>query len=269
MINDRAVVILSGGQDSTTALAWAKQNFSSVHAVTFDYGQRHSLEIQAAERVADFFNVSHEIIELGLVLKGRSPLTDPNQKLEQYVDYEEMDKVIGDRVELTFVPMRNALFLTIAANRAICLDTRHIVGGMCQMDQTNYPDCRPVFIAAQENMIDKALGLSPDHRFFIHVPLMHMTKTQSIYLATILPGAYPALQWTHTAYDNAYPPTGKDHATVLRAHGFEEARLPDPLVMRAVQEGLMELPGAPNYGPESLKRYNSFMGSEKVSEDTE
>ncbi len=259
MIADLAVVILSGGQDSTTALAWAKQNFHALHAITFDYNQRHQLEIQAAETVAKFFDVTHDVIELGPVLDGKSPLTNPTQDLEQYADYEAMDRVIGDRVELTFVPMRNALFLTIAANRASCLETRHVVGGMCQMDQTNYPDCRPVFIAAQENMIDMALGLHPDHRFFIHTPLMHMTKAESIHLATQLPGAYPALQWTHTAYDNSYPPTGKDHATILRAHGFEEAGLPDPLVMIAVRDGLMTPPQTTNYSIEAREKYDLLM----------
>lgn len=269
MIADKAVIILSGGQDSTIALAWAKRNFRAVHAVTFDYNQRHRRELEAAIKVAAFFEVSHEVVELGPILEGWSPLTNPKEELEQYHDYEEMDKVIGDRIEVTFVPMRNALFLTIAANRAVWLDTYHIVGGMCQMDQTNYPDCRPQFISTINQMIDVALGLKDGQRFYIHVPLMYMTKAQSISLATRLPKAYQALALTHTAYDNAYPPTGNDHATVLRAHGFEEAALPDPLIMRAVKEDLMDMPATLNYGIDPLQRYNELMDSEQVSEDTE
>lgn len=260
----KAVVLLSGGQDSTTACAWARQKFKEVHAVTFDYRQRHSRELSAASEVSRILDVdSHEIIEVGPILDGRSPLTDPDAELEQYADFEEMDQVIGDRIEVTFVPMRNALFLTLAANRAICKDIYDIVGGMCQMDRTNYPDCRPAFMRAQENMMDRALGLDAvlGPRMRIHTPLMSMSKAASILLATQIPGAYAALAYTHTAYDNAFPPTGKDHATVLRAHGFEEAGLPDPLIMRAVKRRLMPLPDTTNYNVEAVAKYDHLCGT--------
>lgn len=247
----RAMVVLSGGQDSTTCLFWTKQNFDEVHAVTFDYNQRHRREIDAARKVAELADVaSHEVVELGPILKGRSPLTNPDETLETYENYEQMDKVIGDRVELTFVPMRNALFLTLAANRAIVKDCLHLVTGVCQQDNANYPDCRAEFVDAQEQAINKALGFQRD--FQIHTPLMNLSKAQSIRLAMTLPGAYDALAWSHTAYDGAYPPTGKDHASTLRAQGFLEAGVPDPLVVRAWSEGLMALPLTANY--ENLQR---------------
>lgn len=254
-----ALLVLSGGQDSTTAGFWAKQHFDEIHAVTFDYGQRHSLEIDAAGEVAELMGVtSHEIINLGSILKGKSPLTDPDEPLEQYADFAAMDQVIGNRIELTWVPMRNALFLTIAANRACCLGIDDIVAGMCQLDQTNYPDCRPGFVTSQAMTICCALGLNIA-TFHIHTPLMNVNKHESIRMAMHMKGAYPALAWTHTAYDNAYPPTGKDHATVLRAYGFEQAGVPDPLIMRAVREGLLTLPEASNYTPSAVAEYEHVM----------
>jgi 7-cyano-7-deazaguanine synthase len=245
MIMKKALVILSGGQDSTTCLFWAKQKFGEVHALTFDYNQRHRLEIEAAKRVAEMAEVaSHEIIVLGPILQGRSPLTNPAEQLETYTDFKTMDKVIGDRVELTFVPMRNALFLTVAANRAVVHDIPNIVTGVCQQDNANYPDCRASFVTSQEDTINEALGVP---LVAILTPLMHLSKAESIKLALRIPGAYEALAWSHTAYDGLYPPTGKDHASLLRAQGFAEAGVPDPLVLRAWKEGLMDLPETDNY----------------------
>lgn len=244
----KALVVLSGGQDSTTCLVWAQKYFQEVHAITFNYGQRHAREIEAAQAVGDFAKVaSHELVHLGNdILAGTSPLTDKNAELEKYSDYQSMDKIIGDRVEKTFVPMRNALFLTIAANRAAVKGISSIVTGVCQADNANYPDCRQSFISAQEEAINQALGTVAGQRFSILTPLMHMSKAESIKLMDSL-GGYALLAFTHTAYDGQYPPNGKDHASVLRAHGFEEAGLPDPLVVRAVVDGLMFYPPTPNY----------------------
>ena len=244
----KCVVVLSGGQDSTTALYWARTRFDEVHAITFDYGQRHRREIEAAQKIAAMAKVtSWELIKLGDgILKGKSPLTDPHAPLEQYESHEQMEKVIGNRIELTFVPMRNALFLTIAANRAVVIGASHLVTGVCQMDNANYPDCRRGFIRMMESMIEESLGLN-GFDFVIDTPLMDLTKAQSIVMAKDLEGCMEALAYSHTAYDGAYPPTGKDHATVLRAQGFLEANEPDPLIVRAHKEGLMPLPETPNY----------------------
>lgn len=246
---DSCMVVLSGGQDSTTCLFWAKNRFKHVHAVTFDYNQKHRIEIDAALRVAEIVGVdSHEIVSVGPILSGRSPLTNPSEQLETYSSYDQMEKVIGERVELTFVPMRNALFLTLAANKAICKDVYNLVTGVCQADNANYPDCRRSFIEAQEEAITKALGLDKDLSWFqIWTPLMDMSKKESIELAMGMEGAYVALAFTHTAYDGKYPPTGLDHASTLRAQGFRDAGVPDPLVVRAHIEGLMDLPITPNY----------------------
>jgi 7-cyano-7-deazaguanine synthase len=245
----KALVVLSGGQDSTTCLFWAKQQFGEVHAITFDYNQRHRIEIDAARKVAEMAGVaSHEVIEVPNCLISASPLTS-DAALEKYESPEQMEAVIGERRELTFVPMRNALFLTIAANRAEALGVPNLVTGVCQMDNANYDDCREVFIRATESYINTALG--HDHRgtqpITIWAPLLFMTKAETVRLSRTLPGCWEALAYSHTSYDGKYPPTDMNHANVLRAQGFAEAGLPDPLVLRANREGLMDLPDTMNY----------------------
>ena len=241
----KAMVVLSGGQDSTTCLYWAKANFDEVHAITFNYGQKHSIELDAAVKVAQMANVqTHQFVNIPKLLRGRSPLVNPNEQLEQYTDYQSMDKIIGNRVELTFVPMRNAFFLTVAANYALERDIYDLVTGVCQQDNANYPDCRASFIELQQATINEALGIEA---FRIHTPLMDLSKAQSIDLAKTFDGCMDALAYSHTAYDGKYPPTGKDHASVLRAQGFLEADTPDPLIVRAWRDGLMDLPDTNNY----------------------
>ena len=258
----KALVVLSGGQDSTTCLFWAKQTYDEVHAITFDYGQRHIIEIEAAVKVAKMANVaSHEIVQVPSCLISKSPLTDKSQVLETYENAEQMDSTIGERRELTFVPMRNALFLTIAANRDEALGIPNIVTGVCQMDNANYDDCRMVFIQATERYINTALG--HDHRgtqpISIVTPLIYLDKAASVQWAFDIAGCWEALAYSHTSYDGKYPPTGMNHSNVLRADGFEKAGLPDPLVLRAVVEGLMEKPTTANYSDEALERSRSYV----------
>lgn len=240
----KALVILSGGQDSTTCLFWAKQVFDEVHAITFDYGQRHAIELDAATKVAEMAGVaSHKIAAIPGILESTSPLTS-DAALEQYADAAAMAEIIGNRVELTFVPMRNMLFFTIAMNRAVALGAYHLVTGICQEDNANYPDCTEKYREAFERVANLSLGVD---KFFIHAPLMHRTKAETVLLAKNTPGCWEALAYSHTSYDGKYPPTDKNHSNVLRAYGFEVAGLPDPLVVRAFREGLMDLPDTPNY----------------------
>lgn len=252
-----ALVILSGGQDSTTCLFYALERYESVYAVTFDYGQRHARELQAAE---DVYNIAakyhpdklkaHEFVGLGKVLRGTSPLVS-SEKLEEYKD---ADSLPGG-LEKTFVPGRNLLFLTLAANTAYSYGITNVVIGVSQEDFGGYPDCRGDFIGAAERAI--AYGMSyrdPETgkrdefaEFGIDTPLLNKSKAETVNLARQFPGCWEAMAYTHTAYDGRYPPTGHDHASLLRAKGFEEAGFPDPLVVRAWREGLMDLPRTPNY----------------------
>lgn len=254
-IPPRAVVVLSGGQDSTTCLFWAKNIGLDVHAVTFDYHQRHIREIEAARKVAELCGVlSHEVIEMGPILRGTSPLISKEHDLEQYLHHS----VLPGGLEKTFVPMRNQLFLTVAANRAYVHNAECLVTGVCEEDYGGYPDCRQEFIHALNHAcnVGTFTGENGSPRSIsILTPLMRMTKRQSVELAMSLPGCYNALAFTHTSYDGQYPPVGKDHATLLRAKGFEEANIPDPLIVRAWREGLMDLPGTPNYVEELLEKY--------------
>lgn len=242
-----ALVVLSGGQDSTTCLYWAMaQNFSEIHAITFDYGQRHKIELEAAATIAQAAGVtSHKVVTLGPILEGTSPLVS-DAPLEQYADHQSLP----GGLEKTFVAMRNQLFLTIAANRAYVLGCRDLVTGICQEDFGGYPDCRQVFVDALTEACNLGTFTGEDGALgalTIHTPLMNLTKAASVHLALSLPGCYGALAYSHTAYDGQFPPLGHDHATLLRAKGFEEADYPDPLVLRAHTLGLMRLPTTDNY----------------------
>lgn len=258
----KALVVFSGGQDSTTCLGWALDNFEEVACLSFDYGQKHAIELEAAGQVVKFFEgktgrtIPHEVITISAgVFAGMSPLTNASEQLETYTDHDQMEAVIGDRVEKTFVPMRNAVFLMLAANRAAVLGAGQLVTGVCQADNANYPDCRQDFVDSAEETINEALGIanSDTSAMIIQTPLMNRSKAESIKLALNLPHTYAALAHSHTAYDGQYPPTGKDHASILRAHGFHEAGVPDPLVVRAWREGLMELPATANYSSEAFE----------------
>lgn len=244
-IMEKAIVVLSGGQDSTTCLYWAKRSGYEPYALTFDYAQRHKIEIESARKIAEIADVDWECVALGPILKGTSPLVSSQSELEQYRDHASLP----GGLEKTFVPMRNQLFLTIAVNRAVLHGTYSIITGVCQEDFGGYPDCRDVFIDAFERVTNKALYLDPNPRprMIIQTPLMNLTKKESVDLAMDLEGCYAALAWSHTSYDGIYPPTGHDHATLLRAKGFEEANIPDPLILRAWTEAKMELPGTENY----------------------
>lgn len=246
----KAMVVLSGGQDSTTCLYWAKRYFSEVHAVTFDYGQSHSRELESAAIIAKMAGVaSHEVVKIPS-LAGTSPLTNKSETLETYENAEQMEAVIGNRVEKTFVPMRNMIFLTYALNRAIALGIWRLVTGVCQEDNANYPDCRRMFVEATAHAATLALGgdrSDVDESVVIYTPLMDLTKADTVRLAASMPDCMKALAYSHTAYSGEYPPKTQDHATVLRAKGFEEAGVPDPLIVRAWQEGLADLPGTANY----------------------
>lgn len=253
----KALVVLSGGQDSTTCLWWAKRYFEEIHAVTFDYGQKHRIEIDSALKIGKLAGVlSHTLVKVG-ALAGRSPLTNPDEKLEKYNTYDEMDKVIGDRVELTFVPGRNTIFLSYAMNIAVAKDIWNIVTGVCQADNANYPDCRQVYVTALQRAFNESLGtvkkVDSDfakmslEKLSIRTPLMYLTKKETVALSLSLTGCYEALAYSHTSYDGVYPPTDNNHSNVLRAQGFLEAGVPDPLVLRAWYEGLMELPTTSNY----------------------
>jgi 7-cyano-7-deazaguanine synthase len=246
MFLGNALVILSGGQDSTTCLFWAKENFPAVHAISFDYGQRHRIELESARHVAHLAAVPHEILNLGPIFAGLSPLTNTEERLEQYAS---VDKLPGG-LERTFVPGRNILFLTIAANRAYVLGCPNLVIGVSEEDFGGYPDCREEFLEKMRDALSSGLG----SRVQIFAPLVRMTKEKSVLLAHNLPGCMEALAHTTTCYAGAVPPCGHCHACLLRNRGFQQAGIADPLLVRL---GCYEISPQPEYTAESKPESNS------------
>jgi len=221
-MTDKALVVLSGGQDSTTCLYWSIDRFGvdNVQSVTFDYGQRHRVELDCAQEVASFANVPNTILPIDTFnALGGNALTDSNIAVESS---------LGDQQHLpnTFVPGRNLIFLTFAAAFASQRGIEHIVTGVAQTDYSGYPDCREETMESLQATL--RLGMESDVQ--IHTPLMHLSKKETVDLAQQL-GAMPAMALTHTCYNGERPPCGVCPACLLRAKGFAEAGVTDPLLL--------------------------------------
>ena len=218
--DDKALVVLSGGQDSTTCLYWAQQRFGAANtvALSFDYGQRHRIELDCARDVAAAAGVRWDCLPIDTFAAiGGDALTDD-------IDVgNELDD--GSALPNTFVPGRNLIFLTYAAAFAYQRRIRHLVTGVAQTDYSGYPDCRAETLAA----LQEALRLGMECDVFIHAPLMHRSKKETVELAAEL-GALPAMALTHTCYNGQRPPCGECPACRLRAKGFAEAGVDDPLM---------------------------------------
>ena len=229
MLADGALVLLSGGQDSTTCLYWAKSRWKNVAALTIVYGQRHAIEIEAAAKIALDAEVEHEVLELNSLLHGSSPLLDKDNEVGEYDNAE----ALPGGIEPTFIPCRNILFLTLAANRAVVKGYTNIITGVCEEDYGGYPDCRADFIARMEEALQAGIwGVESDWTMRIHTPLMHLTKKQTVEMAQGIDGCMEALAGSHTCYKGEVPPCGKCHACILRARGFDDAGIVDPLIAR-------------------------------------
>ncbi|MCY1574035.1 7-cyano-7-deazaguanine synthase QueC [Staphylococcus pettenkoferi] len=163
---EKAIVVFSGGQDSTTCLFWAKKHFEHVELVTFQYGQRHDKEIEVAEAIAKEQGLKHHVLDMSLL----SQLT-PNALTQHDMDIEQE----GDEMPNTFVPARNLLFLSFAGALAYQLNAKNIITGVCETDFSGYPDCRDSFIKS----MNVTLSLSMDKDFVIHTPLMWLDKKET------------------------------------------------------------------------------------------
>ena len=216
-----AVVVLSGGQDSTTCLYWALDRFGRDHVATlsFDYGQRHRIELECAARIAEAAGVPNTVLPIDtFAALGGNALVD--SALETTGQAER-----APDLPATFVPGRNLVFLTYAAAWAWQLGAGHLVTGVAQTDYSGYPDCREETIAALQTALQK--GMESD--VVIHTPLMHLSKNETVELARDL-GALEAMALTHTCYEGVRPPCGACAACALRARGFAEAGIEDPLL---------------------------------------
>jgi 7-cyano-7-deazaguanine synthase len=221
----RALVLFSGGQDSTTALFWAIQQFQEVCAISFHYGQRHAIELRQAERIAKHSGISWEQIDLRGLL-GNSALTDSNSDIDAR---HPLDAALP----ASFVPGRNLLFLSVAGSYAYSRGIADLVGGMCQTDYSGYPDCRRSFIDTAEQALSAAMSPAT---FRIHTPIMNLDKADTFKLASDLGVLDLVLEETHTDYNGdrsqrhpwGYGKIDND-ASRLRAKGWEEfcLRYPD------------------------------------------
>lgn len=232
--SNACVTLLSGGQDSTTCLYWALERYNRVHCLSVHYGQKHDVEVEAARKIVELAReaypdaeITHEECPVGKVLKGTSPLVNDEEELGKYDTVE----LLPGGVEPTFVPGRNLLFLVLAANRAATIGAKAIITGVCQEDFGGYFDCRRIFIDAMEVALSQGMD-GEDESYVIHTPLMDLSKAESVQLAVSLRGCMDALAYSHTCYDGQIPPCGKCHACHLRARGFEDAGVADPLVER-------------------------------------
>lgn len=214
-----ALVLLSGGQDSTTCLYWAIKRFGKqqVQALTFDYGQRHRIELSCAARVANRAGVSQAELPINTFAAiGGNALTNKEIAL---------DASPSEQLPASFVPGRNLVFLTFAAAYCWPRNIGHLVTGVAQTDYSGYPDCRAGTIASLEQTL--RLGMESDIE--IHAPLMHLSKKDTV-LLTVELDALDALADTHTCYEGTRPPCGTCQACILRAKGFSEAGVADPLL---------------------------------------
>ncbi len=225
----KAVVLLSGGQDSTTCLYWAQQNFDEIHAVSVDYGQKHAVELECARAAAARVGAaSHSVYNVDFFKQiGDSALLAGSANDPGGEEGGRADAMMPQGLPPSFVPGRNLFFLTLAAAVAVKLGARDIVTGVCQMDYSGYPDCRREFIDAFEKASTLAMPSSTGPLRVI-TPLMEMTKAETVHLARRLPGCWEALADTVTCYNGKRPGCGVCHACELREKGFVEAGFPDP-----------------------------------------
>ncbi len=234
-----AVVLLSGGLDSVTCLYWAKARYNQITAISFNYGQRHSSELNAAKAIAKRAEVTHRIIDIDIAQLGGSSLTDhtmlvPDSDglvLDSDADdptakkYEKSD---NDAIPNTYVPARNTIFLSYALAVAEVTHANHIVIGVSSVDYSGYPDCRPEYIAAFERMANLATkaGVTGQH-LSIQTPLQQLSKAQTIELGLTLGVDYGQTISCYRA-DAKGLACGKCDSCQLRQQGFAQAGVADP-----------------------------------------
>lgn len=211
MKKEKAIVVFSGGQDSTTCLFWSLQRFEEVIAVTFDYNQRHKTEIECASRITHELGIKHHILDMSLL----------NQLAPNALTRDEIEVKDGEEGELpsTFVPGRNLLFMSFAGVLASQVGAKHIVTGVCETDFSGYPDCRDVFVKS----LNVTLNLSMDEQFVIHTPLMWLDKAETWKLADDLDAFEFVREKTLTCYNGIIADgCGECPACKLRKKGLDE-----------------------------------------------
>jgi 7-cyano-7-deazaguanine synthase len=218
----KAICLLSGGLDSSTCLGVARREGYDCYALSIDYGQRHRIELESAAQVAKFFGArEHRVMKIDLRVFGASALT---------ADIEVPKTGLSEGIPITYVPARNTIFLSLAMAWAEVLECSNIYIGVNAIDYSGYPDCRPEFVAAFEQMANLATKAAVEGRTYlrIHTPLAKLTKAGIVKLAAEV-GLDFSL--THSCYDPDPKgrPCGRCDSCILRRKGFDEAGIQDPL----------------------------------------
>ncbi|HSQ88661.1 7-cyano-7-deazaguanine synthase QueC [Romboutsia sp.] len=212
MNKDKAIVVFSGGQDSTTCLFWAKKKFKEVIALSFDYNQKHKLELECAKDICKKYNVEHHILDLNLLNQ-----LAPNSLTRQDIVVDK--DTTSDKLPNSFVDGRNLLFLSFVAVFAKQREINHIITGVSQSDFSGYPDCRDVFIKS----LNVTLNLSMDYQFEIHTPLMWINKAETWKMADDLGVLEIIKEETLTCYNGIKGNgCGECPACKLRKNGYLE-----------------------------------------------
>lgn len=228
--SQNAVVLLSGGLDSVTCLYWAKANYANVTAVSFNYGQRHNSELNAAKKIAATAQVNHRIIHIDLAQLGGSALTDASLVVPDAKQTDFSDNQHNDSIPITYVPARNTIFLSYALALAEVTQSNAIVIGVNAVDYSGYPDCRPEYIEAFEKMANLATktGVMGNH-LHITTPLLHLSKAEIIKLGVSL-GVDYALTVSCYRADSEGRACGHCDSCYLRQQGFLQAEIDDPTI---------------------------------------
>lgn len=220
----KAVVILSGGLDSTTCAALAARDNDELISLTFDYGQRHRRELESAEQVAARYGAEHLVVTFDARQWGGSALTDEIAVPK--------DRDLDDTIPVTYVPARNTIFLSVALAVAEARDADRVYIGVNALDYSGYPDCRPEYVAAFQAMANLAQKRAVEGRpVLIETPLIQLSKAEIIRLA-IEVDAPLELSWS--CYEGGERPCGQCDSCVLRARGFAEVGIPDPALSGAL-----------------------------------
>ncbi len=214
MENKKAIVLISGGLDSPTVLAYALENNYDVYPLSFDYNQRHKKELLSSKSICEYYNLKLKVINMDLRQIGGSALTDdisvPERKFNE----------IKDEIPVTYVPARNTIFLSLASAYAETVGANNIFIGANAVDYSGYPDCRPEYFNAMEKAINLGTELGLKSKININVPLQYLTKGEIVKLGRKLNVPY---KFTWSCYNGRVKACGKCDSCLLRLHGFMDA----------------------------------------------
>jgi 7-cyano-7-deazaguanine synthase len=228
---DKSIVLFSGGIDSTTALYWVLQQRKKISALTFDYGQRHLVEIELAQRLTAGLNISHKILRVDLNQIGGSSLTDPSLPLPEY----ERAAQIKKGLPATYVPFRNGIFLALAAAWAETNKSHEIICGFHVLDSPNYPDTQEAFVRSMEKAINSGTGaVFGGKKIRILAPFLKLSKSEIILKGLSLGADY---SYSISCYSGSEVPCMRCSSCLLRQQAWAEIEMNDPLLSRLAKEG--------------------------------